>query len=60
MLFSHSLTSDCLQLHGLQHARIPRPSHLLELAQTHVRQVSDAIQLSYPLSSPSPPDHNLS
>ena len=31
-----------------------------ELAQTHVHQVSDAIQLSHPLSSPSPPDLNLS
>ena len=28
---------------------------LLELAQTHVLQVSDAIQPSHPLSSPSPP-----
>ena len=31
-----------------------------ELAQTHVHQVSDAIQLSHPLSSPSPPAFNLS
>ena len=28
--------------------------HLLELAQTHVHRVNDAIQPSYPLSSPSP------
>ena len=28
---------------------------LPELAQTHVYQVSDAIQVSHPLSSPSPP-----
>ena len=33
---------------------------LLELAQTHVHQVGDAIQPSYPLSSPSPPALNLS
>ena len=33
---------------------------LLELAQTHVHQVSDAIQPSHPLSSPSPPALNLS
>ena len=33
---------------------------LLELAQTHVRQVGDAIQPSNPLSSPSPPALNLS
>ena len=29
--------------------------HLLELAQTHVHWVSNAIQPSHPLSSPSPP-----
>ena len=34
--------------------------HLLELAQTHVHWVSDAIQPSHPLSSPSPPAFNLS
>ena len=33
--------------------------HLPELAQTHVHQVSDAIQQSHPLSSPSPPAFNL-
>ena len=33
---------------------------LLELAQTHVHQVSDAIQPSHPLSSPSPPALHLS
>ena len=32
----------------------------LEMAQTHVHQVSDAIQPSHPLSSPSPPAINLS
>ena len=34
--------------------------YLLELAQTHVHWVSDAIQPSHPLSSPSPPTFNLS
>ena len=34
--------------------------HLPEFAQTHVHWVSDAIQLSYPLSSPSPHALNLS
>ena len=34
--------------------------HLPELAQTHVYGASDAIQPSLPLSSPSPPDFNLS
>ena len=33
---------------------------LPELAQTHVHWVSDAIQPSHPLSSPSPPSFNLS
>ena len=33
--------------------------HLQEFAQTHVRQVGDAIQPSHPLSSPSPPAFNL-
>ena len=31
---------------------------LLDLAQTHVHRVGDAIQSSYPLSSPSPPTFN--
>ena len=34
--------------------------HLLELVQTHVCWVSDAIQPSHPLSPPSPPALNLS
>ena len=38
----------------------PVHDQLLELAQTHVHQVRDAIQLSHPLSSPSPPAFNLS
>ena len=33
---------------------------LLELAQTHVYEVTNAIQLSHPLLSPSPPAFNLS
>ena len=32
---------------------------LLELAQTHVYRVGDAMQPSYPLSSPSPPAFTL-
>ena len=32
----------------------------LEFTQTHVHRVSDAIQPSHPLSSPSPPALNLS
>ena len=38
----------------------PVHHQLPELAQTHVHRVSDAIQLSHPLSSPSPPMFNLS
>ena len=34
--------------------------HLLELAQTHVHQVSDAIQPSHPLLSPFPSAFNFS
>ena len=33
---------------------------LLELAQTHVHQVGDAIQPPHPLLAPSPPVFNLS
>ena len=38
----------------------PVHHQLPELAQTHVHRVSDAIQPSHPLSSPSPPAFNLS
>ena len=38
----------------------PVHHQLLKLAQTHVHRVSDAIQLSHPLSSPSPPAFNVS
>ena len=33
---------------------------LQEFTQTHAHQIGDAIQLSHPLSSPSPPDPNSS
>ena len=39
---------------------LPVPHQLLEFTQIHVHQVSDAIQPSCPLSSPSPPAFNLS
>ena len=38
----------------------PVHHQLLEFSQTHVHWVGDAIQPSYPLSSPSPPAFNLS
>ena len=50
---SHSVMSDSLQLHGMQHA-FPIHQQLPKPAQTHVHWVSDAIQPSYPLTSPSP------
>ena len=39
---------------------LPVHHHLLELTQTHVHRVCDAIQPSHPLPSPSPPALNLS
>ena len=56
--FSQSVMSNFLQPHTLQHARLPY-HQLLELAQTHVHRVREAIQPSHPLSSPSPPAYNL-
>ena len=38
----------------------PVRRQFLEFTQTHVNRVSDAIQPSHPLSSPSPPTFNLS
>ena len=52
--FSCSVISDSLWPHGLQHARLPCPSPTLELTQTHVHWLSDAIQPSHPLLSPCP------
>ena len=39
---------------------LPVIQQLPEFSQTHVHRVSDAIQPSHPLSSPSPPAPNLS
>ena len=39
---------------------VPVLHHLLELTQTHVHRVGEAIQPSHPLSTPSPPAFNLS
>ena len=56
-----SVAQLCLTVwpHGLQHARFPY-HQLLELTQTHVHGVGDAIQPFHPLSFPSPPAFNLS
>ena len=58
-VLSLSVLSDSLWPHGPQHSRLPVPHNLPEFAQTHVHWVSDIIQPSHPLSSPSPPAINL-
>ena len=58
-----SVTQLCLTLCDPMDCSTPGfPVHhqLLELAQTHVHRVGDAIQLSHPLSSPSSPAFTLS
>ena len=58
-----SVTQSCLTLCNPMECSTPGfPVHhqLPELTQTHVHQVSDAIQPSHPLSSPYPPAFNLS
>ena len=58
-----SVLQSCLTLCNPMNYSRPRfPVHhqLLEFAQTHVHQVSDAIQPSHSLSSPSPSALNLS
>ena len=57
LLFSRSVTSDSLWPRGPGFFVL---HYHLELVQTHVHWVGDAIQPSYPLSSPSPPALNLS
>ena len=42
MLFGHSVVSDSVRPHGLQHARPPIGHHLPEFAQVHVRGTGDA------------------
>ena len=57
-----SVAQLCLTLCSPMDCSTPGfPVHhqLLELAQTHVHRVGDAIQLSYPLLSPFPPAFNL-
>ena len=57
---SHSVLSNSLQPHGLQHARPPCPSPTLRVYSDSCALVSDAIQPSHPRSFPSPPTFNLS
>ena len=58
-----SVTQSCLTLPDPMNCSMPGlPVHhqIPEFTQTHVHRVSDAIQPSHPLSSPSPPAPNLS
>ena len=52
--FSHSVVSNTLWPHGMQHARLPVHHQPLKLTQTHVHQLSYAIQPFLPLMAPSP------
>ena len=57
-----SVSQSCPTLVDPMDCRMPGfpvHHHLLELPQTHVHWVSDAIQPSHPLSSPYPPAFNL-
>ena len=58
--FSCSVVSNFLQPHELQHSRPPCLSPTPGVHQTHVHWVGDAVQLSHPLLSPSPPALKLS
>ena len=59
VFFSCQVMYDSSWPHGLQHG-FPVHHQLLEVAQPDVHRVSDSIQPSHPLSSPSPPAFNLS
>ena len=61
--FTHSVIESLLSLCNPMNRStpgLPVHHHLPELTQTHVHWVSDAIQPSHPLSSPSPPALNPS
>ena len=57
---SRSVVSDFLQLYESNTPGLPVHHKLPEFTQTHVHWVSDAIQPSHPLLSPSPPAPNPS
>ena len=57
---SHSVMSDSMLPHCLQHSRLPVHHQLPEPTRTRVHRISDAIQPSHPLSFPSPPAFKLS
>ena len=58
--FSHSVMSDLCNPMDCSLPGFPIHHQPPEFIQPHVHQVSDAIQPSQPLSSPSPPTFNLS
>ena len=58
--FSHSVVSDSLPPMDCSTPGLPVHHQFSEFTQTHVHRVSDAIQPSHPLLSPSPPPFNLS
>ena len=58
--FSRSVVSNSLRPQNYSAPGLPVHNQLLEFTQTHVHSVSDAIQPSHPLWSPSPPALNLS
>ena len=58
--FSRSVVSDSLRPMNRSMPGLPVHPQLPEFTQTHVHRVSDAIQPSHPLSSPSPPAPNPS
>ena len=60
---SSSVAQSCLNLCNLMDCSTPGfpiQHQLSELAQTHAHHVSDTIQSSHPVLSPSPPAFNLS
>ena len=61
-VFSVSSVTESDSLNSMEYSTPDFPVHhqLPELAQTHVHQVSDAIQPPYTLLSPSPPAFNFS
>ena len=58
--FSHSVMSESCNPMHCSMPGFPVHHQLPEFTPTHVHSVSDAIQPSHPLSSPSPPAFNLS
>ena len=58
LLFSLSVVSESLDPMNRSTPGLPVHHHLPEFTQTHVHQVSDAIQPSHPLLPPSPPASN--